>query len=492
MQLETIIGLEIHVRLKTKSKMFCRCSNNGESQTANTNVCPICLAHPGTLPQLNHEAVKLGIKAALALNSNINYISEFSRKNYYYPDLPKGYQITQDDKAIAEDGFLPIYFENKWKKCQLERLHLEEDSAKNMHASDGQHSWIDYNRAGAPLVEIVTKPNFHFPAEAKLFLQELRLLLRTLNISDANMEAGQLRCDANISLRPVGDLEYYPKTEIKNLNSFKAVEKALIYEIQRQKELWEKDDAPKSSETRGWDDKKGETIPQRNKETLNDYRFFPEPDLPILELNDKLINEIKKEIKNLPWITRARLLEEYQFDNDTITQLLENQDLLNYIENVISELMDWMNSEDTKFEIHDLAKLTANWIINKLPPLLKQSEQSWKKMALSGENMAELLKMIKKGEINNQQGQQFLEKMILSKKNVDPSHLLDEIQAEKNSFNLEKIIEDVLNNNPNEVEKYLAGKTELIRFFLGQVMRLSKGQANPAETEKMLKDKLQN
>ena len=490
MQLETIIGLEIHVRLKTKSKMFCRCSNDGENQNPNTTVCPTCLAHPGTLPRLNHEAVKLGIKAALALNSHINYISEFSRKNYYYPDLPKGYQITQDDKPIAEDGFLPIYFQNEWRKCLLERIHLEEDSAKNMHASDGRHSWIDYNRAGTPLVEIVTKPTFKFPAEAKLFLQELRLLLRNLNISDANMEKGQLRCDANISLRPVGDLEYYPKTEVKNLNSFKAVEKALIHEIGRQQKLWEENNAPKTSETRGWDDKKGETIPQRNKETLNDYRFFPEPDLPILELNSELIDKIEKSIKNLPWITRARLLGEYHFDNDTITQLLENKDLLNYLENVISELMDWMNSENTKFEIKDLAKLASNWIINKLPPLLNKSEQSWKDMTLSGENMAELLKMIQKEEINNQQGQQFLEKMILAKKDVDPSHLLDEIQADKAEFNLEKLVEEVLNNNPDEVQKYLSGKTELLRFFLGQIMKLSKGQADPAETENILKNKL--
>jgi aspartyl-tRNA(Asn)/glutamyl-tRNA(Gln) amidotransferase subunit B len=291
-------------------------------------------------------------------------------------------------------------------------------------------------------------------------------------------------------LRPVGDLEYYPKTEVKNLNSFKAVEKALIHEIQRQKELWAKDDVPKTAETRGWDDKKGETVPQRNKETLNDYRFFPEPDLPILELNDELISEIEKEIKNLPWKTRARLLEEYAFGNDTITQLLENQDLLNYLENVISELMDWMNSEKAEYEIEELAKLASNWIINKLPPLLNKSEQNWGSMALSGENMAELLKMIHKNEINNQQGQQFLEKMILAKKDVDPSHLLDEIQADKKDFDLEKLVEEVLNDNPDEVKKYLGGKTELLRFFLGQIMKLSKGQADPAETEKILKDKL--
>lgn len=490
MQLETIIGLEIHVQLKTKAKMYCRCSNDGEDLPPNTTVCPICLAHPGTLPKLNHEAVRLGIKAALALNASVNFLSEFSRKNYYYPDLPKGYQITQDDKPLATDGLMPIYFDGEWKNAQIERLHLEEDSAKNLHAADGRHTWVDNNRAGSPLVEIVTKPTFQYPEEAKIFLQDLRLMLRDLNISDANMEKGQLRCDANISLRPLGDEKYYAKTEVKNLNSFKAVEKALTYEITRQRKLWEAGNPPEKSETRGWDDKLGETIAQRSKETLNDYRYFPEPDLPLLRLSNELIAEIKEEIHNLPWKTRARLLDEYKLETETINLLLENPNMLNYLENVISELADWMNSEGEKADIEKLSKLAANWLINKVAAFLKNSDQNWENIALSGENMAELLKMIERKEITNQQGQDFLEKMILAKKDVDPSHLLDEAKTAGADFNLETVIDDVLNNHPEEVQRYLDGKTELIKFFVGQVMKLSKGQANPEEAETMLTEKL--
>ncbi len=490
MQFETIIGLEIHVQLKTKSKMYCRCSNDGENQAPNTTICPICMAHPGTLPVLNHQAVRLGIKCAKALKANINKLSEFSRKNYFYPDLPKGYQITQDDKPLAEGGHLPIYFDNEWQNIKLERLHLEEDSAKNLHSSDGQHSWIDYNRAGSPLLEIVTKPKIKYPAQAKLFLENLQMMLKSLNISDANMEKGQLRCDANISLRPTGDKKYYPKTEVKNLNSFKAVEKALIYEIKRQKKLWEDNNPPQKSETRGWDEKKNKTISQRSKETLNDYRYFPEPDLPILRIDDELIQDIAKTIKNLPWKIQKRLLDEYKLDLDSIYIFLKNPKQLAYFEHTISELQSWLKAENTKIQMPKIAKISSNYIINDIPPLLEKSEQSWANLALSAENMAELIKMILQKEINKQQGQDFLSKMILSKKDVDPSHLLDDIKAEMKDFDLTKTIDKVITEHPDEVEKYKNGNPQLIKFFLGQVMRLSKGQANPQETETILKEKL--
>lgn len=489
--LENIIGLEIHVQLKTQSKMFCRCANDPESNQVNKNTCPICLAHPGTLPKLNTEAVHLGIKTGLALNANLNYLSQFARKNYYYPDLPKGYQITQDDKPLVEGGVLPIFYNNEWKNCEIQRMHLEEDSAKNLHAADGKHTWIDFNRAGTPLLEIVTKPNFRFPAEAVLFLQELRLMLRLLNISDANMENGQMRCDANISLRPVGDDQYYSKTEVKNLNSFKSIEKALTYEIIRQKALWEAGTQPSTSETRGWDDKKEETVAQRSKETLNDYRYFPEPDLPILEINDVLVNEIKATIKNLPWKNRLRLMEEYQYDQDLISQLLENQNLLNYLEKTISELEDWLHSEKLNVNKSELAKLAANWLINRVPPLLKKSEQDWQTLALSAENMAEFLKLILQEKINNQVAGQVLEKMILSKTDADPSHILDEWKSQQaETPGLNEIVEQVINEHPEEKTRYQQGKTELLQFFLGQVMRATRGAYSAEEIKETLIEKL--
>jgi aspartyl-tRNA(Asn)/glutamyl-tRNA(Gln) amidotransferase subunit B len=491
MILENIIGLEIHVQLKTKSKMFCRCANDSDGAQANQNVCPVCLAHPGTLPNLNNEAVHLAIKAGLAMNANLNYLSQFARKNYYYPDLPKGYQITQDDKPIISGGILPIFYNNEWKNCEIERMHLEEDSAKNLHSSDGQHTWIDFNRAGTPLLEIVTKPNFRFPAEAVLFLQELRLALRALNISDANMENAQMRCDANISLRPVGDEKYYPKTEVKNLNSFKSIEKALVYEIIRQKELWEAGTPPTTSETRGWDDKKEETVAQRSKETLNDYRYFPEPDLPLLELNDALVAKVRAEIKNLPWKNRLRLMEEYQYEQDLISQLLEIPDLLNYLEKTISELEDWLKTEKLAINKFEYAKLSANWLINRVPPLLKKSAQDWTTLALSPENMAELLKMILKEEINKQVGGQILEKMILSKTNADPSNIFDEWKSQQsNTPGLEEIVEQIINEHPEEKARYQQGKTELLQFFLGQVMRAARGAYSADEIKAVLIKKL--
>ena len=269
---ETIIGLEIHLQLKTKSKMFCSCSNDGENQKQNTTVCPICLGHPGTLPTVNEAAVKFGMKMALALNCKINQYSKFDRKNYFYPDLPKGYQISQFDEPLAEDGHLIIETDGKQHRFGIERLHLEEDAGKNIH-KDGQ-TLVDFNRAGTPLAEIVTDPDFRSPAETKSFLQDLRLIARYLDVSDADMEKGHLRVDANISLRPKGDTELYHKTEVKNLNSFKAVEKALLFEEKRQKELWQADTPPQFTATRGWDEAKQETVEQRTKKALVIIVFF--------------------------------------------------------------------------------------------------------------------------------------------------------------------------------------------------------------------------
>src|SRR3989344_4042937 len=288
MELEPVIGLEIHVQLKAKSKMFCSCDNTGEDKPANTTICPVCMGHPGTLPVPNAEAIKMATKAALTLNLKVNLHSKFDRKNYFYPDLPKGYQISQYDEPLASEGYLEIETNQGKKKIGLERLHLEEDTAKLLH--QGKKSLVDFNRAGTPLMEIVTKPEIKSPEEAKVFLQELRLIMRYIGASDADMEKGHLRCDANISLRPRGEDKMYPKTEIKNLNSFRAVEKALQYEVKRQSGEWRSGKINDVTGTRGWDESKGETIPQREKEAIHDYRYFPEPDIPPLNLSQEEVD----------------------------------------------------------------------------------------------------------------------------------------------------------------------------------------------------------
>ena len=358
---ETVIGLEIHVQLKTKSKMFCTCDNSGEDKPANTTVCPICLGHPGILPTTNEQAVKWSIMASLALNCSINMHSHFDRKSYYYPDLPKGYQISQFDEPFGHDGHLVIKSSAGKRRVRIERAHLEEDTGKLMHEEDKSASYVDYNRAGTPLLEVVTRPDLQSPQGAKVFLQEIRLVMRYLGISDANMEKGQLRCDANISLRPnpeynsekvseksIGfDAEkLYPKTEIKNLNSFKSVEKALEYEIKRQTVLWDKDEVPTLQSTRGWDEKKNKTVLQRVKEEQHDYRYFPEPDIPPFNFTKQYIDDIKVNLSEMPFNKRQRFQDEFELSEYDANILVADKDLANYFEGVISELRGWIIATD--------------------------------------------------------------------------------------------------------------------------------------------------
>ena len=313
MELETVIGLEIHIQLKTKSKMFCSCNNAGEDLAPNTTVCPVCTGQPGVLPVPNREAIEWAVKTSLALNSKINPLSKFDRKHYFYPDLPKGYQISQYDLPIAEGGWVEIDTIDAndqpiTRKINLVRLHAEEDAAKNIHGDDGS-TYVDYNRGGTPLVEIVTQPDLKTPAEAKTFLQELQQIARYLDISHAEMEKGHLRCDVNISLRPKGENKFYAKTEIKNLNSFRMVERALEYEIQRQTKLWAEGNPPTKLATRGWDDATQTTIEQRVKEEAADYRYFPEPDIPPFKL-EAVAEKMRALVPEMPATRRRRFVDE--------------------------------------------------------------------------------------------------------------------------------------------------------------------------------------
>jgi len=497
---QTIIGLEIHLQLKTESKMFCSCSNDAEGKEPNTLVCPICLGHPGTLPTLNKEAVKMGLMMSLALNCKINKQSKFDRKNYFYPDLPKGYQISQFDQPLAHDGHLIVEVDNQTWSIGIERLHLEEDAAKNIHKGD--KTLVDFNRGGTPLAEIVTKPDFKSPKEAKEFLQQLRLIARYLGVSNADMEKGHLRCDANISLRPVGDHDLYPKTEIKNLNSFKAVEKALLFEEKRQAKLWDEKKPPQSTETRGWDEDKGETIAQRTKEGSSDYRYFPEPDLPPLIISDNLIQEVTSLMPELPYAKKDRFVKEYNLKSEDAWILVYQRPWANYFEEVMSDLRAWLfkanglsaDSEEASQlwneQKEKLAKLTFNWITSELFGLIDDNFDITD-LKISAENMSELIALIYKNAINSSAGQTILKEMF-SGADDDPSRIaerLDLAQIDDDST-LEGIAAKIVMSNPEQVKDYKNGKVALMKFFVGQFMKESKGKANPQKAEEILKKKL--
>ena len=494
---EIIIGLEIHLQLNTKTKMFCSCLNNTDDKLQNSLVCPICLGHPGTLPTPNKEAINQAIALGLALNCQINKKSKFDRKHYFYPDLPKGYQISQFDEPIVSEGYLVVYLDNKKEHIGLERIHLEEDAAKNIHHSD--KTLIDYNRGGTPLAEIVTKPDFRSPKQTKEFLQSLRLISRYLDISDADMEKGHLRCDANISLRPKGDNKYYSKTEIKNLNSFKAVEKALEFEVKRQKKLWDDNNAPKITTTRGWDEKKKKTIMHRSKEGSADYRYFPEPDIPPIMLTDKLIKFIESSMPELPADKKDRFVKEYSLDIKEAALLINYKEWSDYYEDVMSELRAWLfKSGDIKKSNAEklwqenkkvLSKLSFNWLISELFGLLNNTF-IFKDLKINPENMAELIYLIYTKKVSSSAGQTILKEMFI--KGSDPSYIAEEkdlLQIEDESLS-EDLVEKVLRNNKKQVEEYKSGKDSLLKFFIGQVMKESRGKANPKTIEDILLNKL--
>ncbi len=497
MEYEAIIGLEIHVQLKTKSKMFCSCPNDGENKPPNTTICPICLGHPGVLPVPNKQAILFAIKAGLALNCEIAPSTKFDRKNYFYPDLPKAYQISQYDEPIAKNGFIEIIFNEKTsKKFRITRLHLEEDAAKNIHTQN--NVLIDFNRSGTPLIEIVTEPDFRTPEQAKLFLQELRAIMRYLKISDADMEKGHLRCDANISLRPKGNVQLYPKTEIKNLNSFKSVQRALEFEIKRQTKLWEQGNPPKKNTTRGWDEDKQITVEQRSKEDAEDYRYFPEPDIPRININQKFIQQAKTQIPELPLAKRQRFYSQYSIPFYRLNQLVLDQNLSEYFENVISELENWIEDLSVRKKKKDfswekdkesLIRLTVNWLLDKLPHILEKLEIDFENLRITPENFAELLSLLYKKAINKQTALKILEKMADPKfDDQDPSHIMERFGLAQidNKAELEKLVQKIIQENPKQVEQFKQGKQEILNYLLGQVMKQSQGKANPILVKEIL------
>lgn len=499
MKYDVIIGLEIHAELKTNSKMFCSC-NNRETSRANSHVCPICLGHPGTLPVPNKKAIEWTIITGTALNCKINRISKFDRKNYFYPDLPKGYQISQFDLPLCYNGYLEI--DNR--KIKITRIHLEEDTGKSIHSKKDNCTLIDFNRAGTPLMELVTDPVINDAQEAKLFCQKYQQILRYLRVSDANMEKGEMRCEANISLQKpntwknnngiieaTNNHHLSAKVEIKNINSFKAVEKAIEFEIKRQSKIL--DDKDKVlPETRGWDENKNETVRQRVKENSADYRYFPEPDIPPLEIDQEWLKNISNYIPELPDQKKDRFIREYGLKKDIVEILVNDKALADWTENVISELKAWIeaNGDNANRQEKKLANTAVNLISNELLKHLKITNTKIKDIKISAENFAELSCLLYQGKINSTISQKILE--IMYKTGEDPSDIIENLGLEQISDQeeLEEIIKEIIEKFPKQVEEYKQGKINVIQFLLGQIMAATKGKANPQTARIILKKNL--
>jgi len=504
---DVIIGLEIHAQLKTKSKMFCRCSNDGENQPPNTTICEVCVGHPGTLPTINQKAVEWTILIGMALNCQIADFTKFDRKNYFYPDLAKGYQISQYDLPLTYDGFLEI----DGQKIKIVRIHLEEDTGKLLHPQGANYSLIDYNRSGTPLIELVTAPDIRDAQTAKKFCQEYQKILRYLNISDADMEKGQMRCEANVSLQEKGRWEIdengeikgkdgyklNPKVELKNINSFRAMEKAIEYEIKRQEKVLQ-EGGKLQQETRGWNDVKGCTYHQRLKESANDYRYFPEPDLPPLDVRD-LKEKLKNSLPELPQKKKERFMAEYGFNSAEAEIITAQRALADYTEKVVSELRAWLETalaaEGTQEEIWEknkkkAIKLVSSWIVHKLGGILTAKNISVADLKITPENFAEFLTLLLQNKINNASGLKILEIMVETGR--DPSDILEEgdflqIQDEDS---LAAAVEKAIQSNEKAVAEYRAGKVNAIQYLVGQVMKETKGKADPQLARQLLEKKL--
>ncbi len=484
MKYTTVIGLEVHIELNTNSKMFCSCKNDSEEKKPNVNICPVCTAQPGSLPVINKEAVRKVIKTGYALNCSIASVSKFDRKNYFYPDLPKGYQISQYDIPLCKGGFLEV----DGRKIDITRIHLEEDTGRLVHS--GGDSLVDFNRAGVPLMELVTEPDLTSAEETRKFAEELRLIARYLDISSADMEKGQMRVEANISLK--SGKKQGTKVEIKNLNSFKVVEKAIVYEEERQKKLL---DSGKEvvQETRGWDDNRGVTVSQRIKEEAHDYRYFPEPDLPTLEFSEEFLNKVKAEIPELPSQKRERFKKEYGLNEKTVEIFVFNKDLGEYFEQVVSEVKNWIKAIErdvSKKETEKLIQLATNYILTDLQGSLKGKSVEDEDFLITPENFAEFIVLIFEGKISSKIAKKVLKEMFST--GADPSHIIEDkgLSQIEDTEEVEKIVKDVVSSNEKAVEDYKKGKENALQFLTGQVMAATKGRAKPDEVQSILKNLL--
>jgi aspartyl-tRNA(Asn)/glutamyl-tRNA(Gln) amidotransferase subunit B len=470
---EAVIGIEVHAQLLTESKMFCRCSADYAAAEPNTHVCPVCLGMPGVLPVINQKAVEYTVMTALAFNCQIPEFSKFDRKNYFYPDLPKGYQISQYDLPLSRDGWLDIEADRETKRIGINRVHLEEDTAKLVHL-DG-HSLVDFNRAGVPLVEIVSQPDFRSLDEVRPYVTKVRTILRYLGVSSGDMEKGAVRFEANVSLRPVGTTAYGTKVEIKNLNSFGAVLKSLAYEFERQQRILEAGGTV-DQETMGWDEARGVTVVQRSKEYAHDYRYFPEPDLPPLVLSREWVEGIRARLPELPDAKRNRFVEQYGLSRYDAGVLTVERAVADYFEACIRAYPD--------------AKAVAKWITGEFFRLLKTADVEIEAVKITPDALAELLTLVEKDTISISIAKDVFAEMFETGRPAIQIVKEKGLAQISDVEELSRIVEQVIVENPGPVAEYLGGKEAVLRFLVGQVMKATRGKANPGLVNELLRERL--
>ena len=477
MKYETVIGLEVHVQIKTKTKIFCSCSTEFGSRP-NENTCPICLGMPGVLPVLNKRFLESSMRACLATHCTIEPMNRFARKNYFYPDLPKGYQISQFELPLGTNGYININVDGTKKRIGLTRIHMEEDAGKLIHGeklgSPGK-SYVDFNRTGVPLCEVVSEPDLRSSEEARAYLIELKSILEYTGVSDCNMEEGSLRCDANVSIRPVGQKEFGTRTELKNLNSFKFIQKAIEYEVDRQTKILDQGDTVKQ-ETRLYDSDRGETFPMRSKEEAHDYRYFPDPDLVPIMIDETWVEKLRQTIPELPEQKRERFVKSYGIPEYDTGVLTSSAPLADYFEKCTA--------------LFPHPKTISNWMMGDLLRELKKDGRNIVDCPVSPSALVDLLKLIESGTISGNIAKGIFEEMYQTQKSAGSIVEEKGLKQITDSSAIEKIVAEVLQANPSQVEEFKGGKEKVLGFLVGQVMKASKGKANPAMVNKLLKKKM--
>ena len=475
MQFESVIGLEIHAQLATQSKIFCSCSTQF-GNPPNESTCPVCLGLPGALPVLNRRVVEFAIRLGLATNCTIRLDSQFSRKNYFYPDLPKAYQISQFDRPICENGWLDIELEGQTKRIRITRIHMEEDAGKLIHEEHGDSSFVDLNRAGVPLLEIVSEPDLRTPEEAKAYMEKMHSIVTYLGISEGDMEKGHFRCDANVSLRPMGQEKFGTRTETKNLNSFRFVQQAITYEIARQTEDI-LDGKRILQETRLWDSVKKNTYSMRSKEEAHDYRYFPDPDLPVIKISSGFVEQIRDQLPELPDVKKRRFMELFGLSTYDAEVLVADKEVAEYFEEVVATNAD--------------PKLVCNWISGELMRLMNENKVDIRNVGIPANSLASLINFLHEGSISGKIAKTIFEEMVQS--GEDPATIIEArgLKQVSDEGALRRLLETLLANNPKQVKQYRTGKTQIKGFFVGQVMKETRGQANPQIVNQLL-EKLLN